>query len=648
MFWRHGCRSFPSTWRMVALRAVVNVEHSPREATRDLIAAAEAFREHGDVDGELACVAQLGQVAWWAEDPSLLGGVVLRVFEMEAAGYDNAVPIACLGRALVADLAADSQRVLDELSCIPPDRLRGTWQSLAEWLRAMALHHLGRLAESLAAAERGRSTAGPLLAPVIESSRLQALWYLGDIQPVLEGLPRLADWAVAAGMRNNAALIAAGAAMAHGAVGAPDQAAHYLEIAQRSASAADAPLVDANLTVAGAATAIARGDEAAASQLLNDYLDRSPVPSVGVTASLHRRSLALWFVLCPSTRKVWDEADLPPCYAVARQLARAMVALRGGRLSRRQLPELEDPRVVRALLPAAWAVELALAYASASRPEGWALLEAMWPRAQAEVRRHAEASAAPLGKIARAALSRLPVPPCHRLELRLLGPTIELHRVGRLVDAPEWRRERVRSLLAYLALKRPASRERIGLELWPKLDAEAQSRNLRITLSHLLRALEPDRAERDASFLIRAHGSGLVLHESEWLDVDLWRFDRLWRQATAADREGRPAAALDAMLEAVRLWRQYPSEVALNDWALPPIEERRVRVVDMASRAGQLLLARGELDDARRVAEVALENEPWCERAHDVVVTTHEVAGRRHAATSARRRFEAVKREMMG
>ena len=629
------------------LHAVVNVQQAPHQAILDLNRAAEDYREQGDVDGELACIAQLGLVAWWAEDPSLMGHLVLRIFEMEAAGYANALPMACLGRALVADLAADSHRVLDELSRIPPGRLRGSWQSLVEWLRAMALLHLGRPAESREAAERGCATASPLLAPVIESTRLQALWYLGDMQPVLEGLPRLADRAAAAGMRDNAALMAAGAAMAHAAVGASDRASRYLEVARSSAATPDTPLVDAYLTVAGATTSIAQGDESAARRLLNDYIDRSPALDTGVAASLHRRSLALWFVLAPSTRRLWDEADLAPCYARARQLARTIVARRAGPLSRRDLPELEDLRTVRALLPTAWTVELALAYAAASRREGWALLEATWPQSQAEVRRHAEASVSPLGKAARTALSRLPVPPRHRLELCLLGPAMVLRRDGRLVDAPEWRRERVRSLLAYLALNRPASRERVALELWPELDAEAQSRNLRITLSHLLRALEPERADRDASFMVRAHGSALVLHESEWLDVDVWRFDGLWREATAADREGHASVALGAMLEAVGLWRRHPSEIALNEWALPPVEERRVQLVTMAARAGQLLLAQGELDEARRVAEIALHNDPWCERAHDVVVATHEAAGRHHAARSARRRLEETRRELL-
>lgn len=628
------------------LGAVVNMARDPGAAD-ELQAAADGFRAAGDVDGELACIAHIGQLAWWAQDPTHMGRLTLRLFEMEAAGVEGAVPLACVGRALIADLMADSARVLDELDRIPPGSLRGTWESVVDWLRAMALHHLGRPAEALEAATRAQAAAGPLLAPVIESTRLQARWYLGDLAPAVDGLPRLADQAVAAGLRDNAALIAAGAAMAHAAVGGTDEARRYLEMARRAAATPGAPLVDVYLTVAAAAAAVAAGDEEDASRTLAAYLDRSPPLDTGVEASAQRRSLTLWYVLVPASREAWDAADLGGCFALGRDLARTLVAHRAAARSRSREPALDEPRLVPALLPRPWAVELALGWAASGRAEGWAVLDVMWPGAQADVRRHA-AGDGPLAKAARAALARFPVPPAARLEVRLLGTAIELWRDGEPVDASEWRRERVRSLLAALALHhpRPVHRERLALDLWPDLDGEAQSRNLRVTLSHLLRALEPGRAERDASFLVRSHGGALALHECEWLDVDAWRFDRLWQAATAADGAGRPATALAAMVEATGLWRAHPAELALNDWALPAVEQARQRFVSMATRASELLLARGDAGEARRLAGAALDEDPWCERAHTVLIAAHEAEGQHLAARAARRRYEAARQEI--
>jgi DNA-binding SARP family transcriptional activator len=238
------------------------------------------------------------------------------------------------------------------------------------------------------------------------------------------------------------------------------------------------------------------------------------------------------------------------------------------------------------------------------------------------------------------------VPPTGHLDLTLLGP-VELRRSGVPVDVPPWRRHRVRSLLAHLALHRPVSRERLGADLWPEMDADAQSHNLRVTLSHLLRVLEPDRGERDASFLVRPQGgNGLLLHGGEWLDVDVWRFDALWTQASDADRAGVPSRALAAMRQAVDLWRDDPTELALQDWALPDVEERRLRLVQMAARAGELLLAHDDPEEARRMGQAALRGDPWCERAHHVVVAAHLAAGQHRAARDALERYREALAEL--
>jgi two-component SAPR family response regulator len=201
-------------------------------------------------------------------------------------------------------------------------------------------------------------------------------------------------------------------------------------------------------------------------------------------------------------------------------------------------------------------------------------------------------------------------------------------------------------LLAYLVLHPTVPRERLAAELWPAFDAEAQAHNLRVNLAHLRRVVESDRAERDASFLVRTHGGNLVLHHHEWLHTDLWRFDELWQQAVEADARRRTSTALDAMRQAVALWRSDPSELANNDWALPDVEERRLRLVRMATRAGDLLLARDDPDAARRMAERALQVDPWSDSAHRLVVEAHLALGDRHSAANAVERYRNVLAEL--
>ena len=620
------------------LSAVAAVQRDPQAAMQDLQVAADAFRADGHVPGELACLAQLGQLAWWAEDPGLLLRLAARVFEIEALAHEEAVPLACLGRALIADLSADCDRVLAELDAMPPDAIRGTGRGLVNWLRSTSLNYLGRHAEALEAADAAWAHATPLLAPVAEGARAEALWHLGEIDEVLRELPSIVDRQAATGVGDSTSMIAAGACLAFAAAGQPDEAARYLDIARRAAASPGLPLIDVNLAVGEAVIAVARNDEAAAVEIIDAYLERTGPIGRGLAAFTQRRCLALWYVLAPTTRDTWDDMPLVGGFATARNLARALLAVR----ELGEIPAtLPAPEEVRAAVALPWATELALARIVAGGQDGWDLLEAIWPRAQADVRRHADAADTLLARPARTALARLPVPPPGRLELRLLGP-LELWRDGEPVDAPEWRRQRVRSLLAHLVLRRPVHRERLAADLWPNLDAAAQSRNLRVTLTHLLRVLEPERAERDASFLVRPQGYGLMLHGGEWFDTDVWRFDTLWERATAADDDGIPSVALEAMREAVALWRDDPSELAGDDWALPDVEERRLRLVQMAARAGELLLAQDDPEAARRMGEAALRCDPWCERAHHVVVAAHLAQGLNRAARDALQRYRDV------
>jgi DNA-binding SARP family transcriptional activator len=239
-------------------------------------------------------------------------------------------------------------------------------------------------------------------------------------------------------------------------------------------------------------------------------------------------------------------------------------------------------------------------------------------------------------------LRRLAVPPAGRLDLRLLGPT-ELDRDGLAVSATEWRRERVRLLLAYLALHRGASREHVADDLWPALDAEAQSRNLRVTLTYLLRVLEPDRAPRAASYLVHQQGDRLALRAGAALAVDVWQFDEEARLAAEANDAGIPAAALDHALRAVELWRGEPTELLSQPWALAALEERRRRFAALATRAGELLLARGNAEGAQALAERALAVDPWLEAAHRLVVAANHALGDDLSARRALTRYrEAV------
>jgi DNA-binding SARP family transcriptional activator len=635
------------------LAAVVAAEADPAGARGDLAACAAAFRRAGDARGEAASLAQLGRLAWWSEDPAGVASTLGRIGDLAAGGYPAAVPLARLGWAVHAMTRNAHREALAALDRIPPGSLAATWRAEAEWLRAVSYLQLGDTGAALAAADRAFAHADPPHAPVVESTRDEALWLQGAGDEVLARQPGVLDRMRRAGARNALALMAGKCALGYALHGRTDAAADTLAVARGAATAPPPPVIATMVAVADAALAVAGGDEARAGDALAACVARHPLGS-GLSALAQHRGLALLYVLVPGTRAWWQAEELGPAFEVARRLAEALVGVRdGGRLPAGTPPL--GPGIVRAHLPVPWAAELGVAAVAAGRDDGWALLEATWPDAQPAVARLAGArsgrpAAEPLRRAAASVPARLPVPPSAPLELRLLGPT-ELRRAGALVTAPDWRRERVRSLLAYLALHGTVQRERVAEDLWPALDAEAQARNLRVTLSYLLRVLEPGRGRRDASFFVRQHGTGLGLHRGRWLTVDVDEFDAHCAAADDAERQGAPASALDHARRAAALWREDPVALASEPWALPLVEARRRRFAAVATRAGELVLARGgadSADEAVALAERALAADPWLERAHRLVVAAHRAGEDTLAARRAAARHRAAVGELAG
>jgi DNA-binding SARP family transcriptional activator len=640
-----AARSHPSG-RLLA--AVASIEGDLGGAWLEFDDIAAAFRALGDVTGELACLLQLGQLAWWYDRPDRLANVAARVFEWEALGVEEAVPFACLGRAMIFDIADQSWQTLAELDRIPPGSLGESWQGIVSWAQAIAHLQLGNPVEAVERAEAALNYAGSLHTPLAQGTRLQALWYTGAFREVLETMATLLERVNSSGFRNDTALVGAQCATVHAQQGHYLAAANYLEQARAAAAMVpDAPLVDTNVSIAQAAVLVAGGDEESARKLLTAYVERHPI-GIGLPVAGQRRHLALFYVLVPETRPAWDATELGPAWVTARALARALVEVRERRRLPTATPSLDDEIVVRSHLPIRWVAELGVAVVAAGREDGWRLLDRTWADTQVLVAGMTDASSAvsaPLRKAAREVVSRLPIPPDAHLELRLLGP-VELSRENVSVRAPDWRRERVRSLLAHLALHGTAGRAQVAADLWPSLDMDAQSRNLRVTLTYLLRVLEPGRGPRDASFFIRQDGGNLSLHAGDWLSIDVWTFDTQCELSVAADRRGEPAAALDHALRAVELWHGEPTELLSDEWAVIAFEERRRRLTAVATRAGELLLARGNVEHALTLAEQVLVLDPWLEAGHRLVVATHQAAGSHLAARRALQRYRAASREV--
>ena len=215
--------------------------------------------------------------------------------------------------------------------------------------------------------------------------------------------------------------------------------------------------------------------------------------------------------------------------ATARSLAAAVAAVREGRGPHhlRQF-EVPSPDLIRALLHHRMAVELAVALHRAERPEALTLLDALGPAGR-RAARDLMRSRSPLAAPARALLAAVPAPPAHAVELAVLGPLV-MRRGGDDVTGGDLRRERVRELLAFLVQHRRATRSAIVASLWPDLDERSGANNLRVTLTYLLRLLEPDRAVGEPAYTIRIDGQDVRLVTGGALRIDVDALEEHWRR----------------------------------------------------------------------------------------------------------------------
>jgi len=236
----------------------------------------------------------------------------------------------------------------------------------------------------------------------------------------------------------------------------------------------------------------------------------------------------------------------------------------------------------------------------------------------------------------------------HRTQIAVIGP-MRLTRDGVPVDMPELRRARVRQLLSALALRPVITRDQAIELLWPGLDPAKAARNMRVTLTHLRRLLEPDRFGGDASYHLRTDGDTIRLLPSEFLSVDLWTLDVLDKRAVQARADGDIDHTAALLTDVIALWRGDP---------LPDLHH--VRDPDIAVEVGQVrarhvghLLALGELrlvaDDAAEsfaLAERALSLEPFDPRSHRLALAA-ALRGRRPAQiAAAHRRVRSALRQL--
>jgi LuxR family transcriptional regulator, maltose regulon positive regulatory protein len=582
--------------------------------------AAQGFRTKQNILGEVAALTHAAHISWWRDDVASVEAAARRVGEM-ADELPLLHGIASLGKALAAEAQGAFGTALDLLATVTAESVPPAMASGIDWMRAWTWLLIGEPERASPLARAAANDApGTFLAPAI-NVHLLSLWFSGDIEPALAEVPRFTEATVATGRALGHVFERSQSALLTAFTGRVEEAEKHLQAARAALpGASQAPMAEIAHLLAEAALLVARGDEAQATLLLAAELELRPLESGG-QARWHRLFPALTYVLFPGSRPHWDAATFGSSQVLGRSAARALVAVRDGDLAAAASVDFSQPGRLRAGLPLPWAVELAVAAIAAGATDARNLLSTLEPDGRVWIKNLTAGTNPKVSSTARALLAERPPTPSSTLRIRVLGP-LELGRDDELVDHPALHRERVRQLLQYLVIHRPGNRVATAGEVWPDLDPDAAGRNLRVTLNYLQRLLEPDRADGDSPFYLRAEGGQLLLRTDVAMTIDIEEFDAHLDAAARAERQGTPSLALREYEQALPLYRgDFLADLPHAEWAAVERDRLRLRYVAAAVRTGELLLAAGDTDTPLELAISALRRDPCAEQAYRLLIS---------------------------
>jgi DNA-binding SARP family transcriptional activator len=600
------------------------IDHSQAAVFFDQ-AAAQA-RASGEVELELLSIWRGVQIA----DLDRPGGPPIsdRVIELAERGEDLAIAIRAFIESRQRQRDGDPDGAIEALA-----RFEGFGPEQQAVSTALRYVDLGR-PEALDATVESVLTSG-----VSDVYAAQAVWLQGLIDPRLawplaRELPRRAEsipLPTATALRS--VVVTMGVA-----AGAHDEVVSLAETTVREARAT----VRVNQRFAHVAAALVElvvdGEDAAVASLAR-LLDEVPVGRWPERPYLY--ALAVIRGLLPGGDAL-DGCRFGPSLSVAVEAGAALAALRAGDAEPAAALPWSSPVLLRVHVPPPLLAELALAAGDA--PGASAVLADL-PHLRTWLRRIADrpTSSSVVGRrvaeLASARSQHLPARPAYDLAIDLLGG-LAVRRSDR-VPLEGWdRRERVRHLLAFVALGRDVARADAAAALWPELSPEKAAANLRVNLHHLQRSLQPDRGEEPPWF-VQADAERLRL-AGEGVTVDVELVDAAMAEAARAEAAGRPSEALVqyervAALATGDLLPEVPA-----DWAVLERDRLRSIVHAAAARQGELVLARGEPEAAMAIAARALRLHPLDERVHRVSIRCHLALGSTSAARAAASHLRAI------
>ncbi len=235
-------------------------------------------------------------------------------------------------------------------------------------------------------------------------------------------------------------------------------------------------------------------------------------------------------------------------------------------------------------------------------------------------------------------LPDIEVHPGYQLRVQTLG-AFRAWRGDVEVAPREWQRDKARQLFQLLLTDRsgaadpahPAGRwlqrEEIVERLWPQLSPEAATRDFKVALNALNRALEPTHAA-DAPFVfVMREGAAYRLRPEADLWLDATEFAQNCERGLHGPADERAIAELR---RALRLYAgDYLPEAIYEDWATDERERLLTLYLRAADRLAGVLIGRGDDEEGLDICQAILGRDACWERAYRLMMTAYARQGNR-------------------
>lgn len=184
----------------------------------------------------------------------------------------------------------------------------------------------------------------------------------------------------------------------------------------------------------------------------------------------------------------------------------------------------------------------------------------------------------------------------------------EVWRGDNQIRSIDWQRDKARKLFQLLLIHKEEwlHRDQIIDRLWPDLPQEAATRDFKVALNALNKALEPNRPKGANPFFIVRNDYLYHLNPQAkiWWDVDLFE--------TLAGKTD-----LNSLEEALSMYRgEFLSDNLYDDWVNNKREQLKKTIISVIEKLSDLLMDKGDFDQTIRVNEDLLKIDPTWEPAY--------------------------------